>query len=152
MSEISPKRKNLYAVGIGMTVLGVLLFVGGFASFLFFEPSFNHHRPPPGVFMCVGGMVLLILGQGIRAIAARGVAGSGLVLDPKKARKDLEPWAKMGGGIVRDVLDESGLAPKQKSQQLPFDEELRRLKSLRDDGLISDAEFEAGKAKIMSRI
>ena len=152
MSEISPKRKNLYAVGIGMTVLGVLLFVGGFASAALSKPEFNHHGPPLGFLLSFGGIVLTALGQGIRAIAARGVAGSGLVLDPKKARKDLEPWAKMGGGIVRDVLDESGLAPKQKSQQLPFDEELRRLKSLRDDGLISDAEFEAGKAKIMSRI
>jgi hypothetical protein len=59
----------------------------------------------------------------------------------------------MGGGLVRDILDESGIAPKQKtSQQLPFDEELRRLKNLKDDGLISEAEFEEGRKRIMSRL
>ena len=36
--------------------------------------------------------MLLALGVNLRRVAARGIAGSGLVLDPERARKDLEPF------------------------------------------------------------
>ena len=39
----------------------------------------------------------------------RGLAGSGVVLDPEKAREDVEPWSRMAGGVVKDALDESGI-------------------------------------------
>ena len=152
MNEISPTRKTLHAFGIGMTVLGVILIVVGFVGFVLTGSTFNT-RLVVTFFLTFGsGMGVAVLGQVLRGIAARGVAGSGLVLDPKKARQDLAPWARMGGGIVRDALDESGFAPKQNPQQLPFDEELRRLKSLKDDGLISEKEFGEAKAKILSRM
>jgi hypothetical protein len=42
----------------------------------------------------------MVIGGILMNIGARGAAGSGLVLDPEKARQDLEPWSRMGGGIV----------------------------------------------------
>ena len=45
----------------------------------------------------------------MRNLAARGTAGSGLVLDPEKAREDLKPWTGMAGGMVKDVLDEADI-------------------------------------------
>ena len=151
-SDISPKRKKLYAVGIGVTALGVIMIVIGFAGFVIAGSHFNESLVVVFFLTIGGGMGVTVLGSILMGIAARGVAGSGLVLDPKQARQDLEPWARMGGGIVKDALDESGLAPKQQRPQLPFDEELRRLKSLKDDGLISEAEFEAARKKIMERL
>jgi hypothetical protein len=55
-------------------------------------------------------------------IGARGLAGSGVVLDPEKARGDLEPYTRMAGGMLKDALDETGLlspnrsAPKEPQQ------------------------------------
>ncbi|MCL2104346.1 MAG: SHOCT domain-containing protein [Kiritimatiellaeota bacterium] len=157
--NVSEKRKNLYAFGIGLTVLGAVMIVVGFAGFvlsgIFGDGRGRGFRPDIIAFFLTfgGGMGVSVLAHVIREIAARGVAGSGLVLDPEKARKDLEPWSRMGGGMIRDVLDESGIAPKPtNSQQLPLDEKLRRLNSLKDDGLISEAEFEAARKKIMSSL
>ena len=39
-------------------------------------------------------------------------AGSGVVLDPEKARKDVEPWSRMGGGVVQDALSEIEVVKK----------------------------------------
>ena len=43
----------------------------------------------------------------IRHVGARGLAGSGVVLNPGQARKDLEPYSRMAGGMVKDALDEA---------------------------------------------
>jgi len=151
--NVSGKRKNLYALGIGLTVLGVVMIVVGFAGFIIAGSQFNTSLAIVFFLTFGGGMGVSVFAQVIRGIAARGVAGSGLVLDPEKARRDLEPWSRMGGGMIRDVLDESGIAPKlTNSQKFPLDEELRRLNSLKDDGLISEAEFEAARKKIMSSL
>jgi hypothetical protein len=45
-------------------------------------------------------------------VAARGLAGSGVVLDPEQARKDLEPWSRMSGGMVQDALSEVEVVTK----------------------------------------
>jgi hypothetical protein len=55
------------------------------------------------------GFALIAAGGAMRAIAARGTAGSGLVLDPQKAREDLKPWTGMAGGMVKDVLQEADI-------------------------------------------
>jgi hypothetical protein len=55
----------------------------------------------------IGGMGLLVLGGIIRRIGARGLAGSGVVLDPQKAREDVAPYSRMAGGMVKDALDEA---------------------------------------------
>jgi hypothetical protein len=60
----------------------------------------------------VGGMLLMIVGQTLQRMGARGLAGSGVILDPQQARKDVEPWARMAGGVANDALSEVAV-PKQ---------------------------------------
>lgn len=85
------------------------------------------------------------------SIGRMGLAGAGVKLDPEEARRDVEPWARMTGGIVKDALDEAGikLSDKPSDAELPFDERLRRLQKLRDDGLVSEQEYESTKRKIL---
>jgi len=99
----------------------------------------------------VGGMVLIIAGAVIRGIGVRGLAGSGVILDPKKAREDVEPWARMAGGIVKDAVEETGLKINQTSgkEEMPFDEKLRRLNKLYKDGLITKEEYEQERKEVL---
>jgi hypothetical protein len=53
-----------------------------------------------------GGIAVSLVGQVVRQIGLRGLAGSGIVLDPARARNDLKPWAHMAGGLVNDALTE----------------------------------------------
>ena len=52
------------------------------------------------MFRAIGGMVLIVIGQIVRGIGARGLAGSGVVLDPEKAREDLQSVQQDGGRHV----------------------------------------------------
>lgn len=109
-SKISPERKAAYYIGMGVSGLGVLLFLSNFfvvanqASDPFGMMARN---PMPGfVARAIGGMILMVVGQVISRAGARGAAGSGLILDPEQAREDLKPWAQAAGGIVKDALGE----------------------------------------------
>lgn len=115
--EISNERKTLYYIGMGLTVLGAILFISTFFTFFSFISADNMFEDGPNFIVSfmgrpVVGMVLMIVGSVLRTVAARGVAGSGLVLDPKKAREDLSPWTHMAGGMINDVLDETPLNKK----------------------------------------
>jgi hypothetical protein len=66
-------------------------------------------RPPFGVSLFMVSLVVLIVAAVVKATAAAGLAGSGVVLDPKQARKDLEPFSRQAGGMLRDALDEVGV-------------------------------------------
>ncbi len=64
-----------------------------------------------------GGMGLIIVGGIFLGIGSRGLAGSGVLLDTEQAREDLEPYSRMAGGMVKDVLDEAGVelgGPREK--------------------------------------
>lgn len=108
--EISEERKMLYYAGMIVTGIGVVLFMSTF--FTFMNPDrFLTGQMSMGGFMTrpLIGFVMIAVGNGMRTIAARGVAGSGLVLDPKKAREDLSPWTTMAGGMLDDALGETKL-------------------------------------------
>ena len=55
------------------------------------------------------GMALIVVGAIIMNVGARGAAGSGIILDPKQAKEDLEPFSRMAGGMVKDALDEADI-------------------------------------------
>ncbi len=58
----------------------------------------------------------------------------------------------MAGGVLKDAMDEAGIRGGNKpppDETMAFDEGLRRLKQLRDDGLISEQEYESTKRKIL---
>lgn len=116
--QISPERKGMYTAGLVMQIIGGCLFAIPFVAILATMISAAAHNgmepdnigavPIAFVFGFIG-FGLIAGGGAMRNIAARGVAGSGLMLDPEKAREELEPWTRMGGGMVKDVLDEADI-------------------------------------------
>ena len=84
----------------------LVTFVTNFGNFENFESNAKS-----SLVRAFGGMLLIIVGGIIANIGARGVAGSGLKLDPEQAREDLEPFSRMGGGMLKDALDEADIHP-----------------------------------------
>ena len=154
--QVSPERKTAYYIGTGMMVVGLLCFGSVFVTGALHFGDFDNFagRARSGMARAIIGMGLMIAGTIVRNAGRWGLAGSGIKLDPEEARKDVEPWARMGGGVLKDGLDEAGISLGNKmagSEPLPFDERLRRLQKLRQDGLVSEAEFEAAKKKILDQ-
>jgi hypothetical protein len=160
--QLSEERRAAYYIGIAVMVIGILVFGSIFLtaasgmSGQFGMPIDTGSmvvRAMVGMGMMLGGRLLMNMG-------ARGLAGSGVVLDPQKAREDLEPWSRMAGGVVSDALEETGLKPGNGPQTapqtppaqgagLPFDEKLRRLDALRQEGLVTEEEYARKRAEIL---
>ncbi len=117
---ISDERKTAYYLGTAVMVIGGLLFASVFISFALHFGDFSNFESNAKsmMFRAFGGMGLLIVGGIIRGIGARGLAGSGIVLDPDKAREDLEPYSRMAGGMIKDVLDEAQISLGGKSEKV----------------------------------
>jgi hypothetical protein len=109
--------------------------------------------------MVFAGVGLIIAGSFVRRAGSHGLAGSGLVLDPSRARQDVRPWSEMQGGVIRDTLDAAGIqlggavppaaAAGRPTGDLAFDEKLRRLHKLRQEGLISEDEYQRERKEIL---
>jgi hypothetical protein len=110
-SDISDARKTAYYLGMGLTVVGALLFASTFVTFMMRFGDFTNFeaRARSEGMRAFAGMALMIVGGIISSIGAKGLAGSGLVLDPEKARGELEPYSRMTGGMVKDALDEADI-------------------------------------------
>lgn len=109
--EISEGRKTAYYIGMVLAIIGAITFGSVFVSGIMNFGNFDNFEAR-GKSMAArgfGGMALMIAGLIVMSIGARGAAGSGLVLDPKKAREDLEPFTRMAGGMVKDALDEADI-------------------------------------------
>lgn len=134
--------------------IGLLLFLSTFVSFLYHFGDFTdfESRTRWGGIRAFSGLVCIGIGQFIMRLGHSGVAGSGLKLDPQEARRDLEPWSRMSGGMIKDTLDEAGVDLSGQSNEMPFDEQLRRLDALKRDGLISEEDFAVAKAKILQSL
>jgi hypothetical protein len=151
--QIPPERKAIFYIGMAVGVIGFLLFISTFfsaaSSFGDFT-NFEQRGRSMGT-RAVLGMVMMIAGGIMVGIGRMGLAGSGVKLDPEEARRDVEPWARMTGGVIKDALDEADikLGSQPSGDELPFDERLRRLQKLRDDKLISEQEYESTKKKIL---
>jgi hypothetical protein len=109
--EISEGRKTAYYIGMILAVIGAISFGSVFVSGILNFGNFDNFeaRGKSMAARAFGGMALIIAGLIVMNIGARGAAGSGLVLDPKKAREDLEPFTRMAGGMVKDALDEADI-------------------------------------------
>jgi len=154
--QVSPERKKTYYVGMAMMLAGFLCFGSVFVTGALHFGNFDNFNSRGRSEMARGiiGMGLMIVGTIVRNAGRFGLAGSGIKLDPEEARKDVEPWARMGGGVLKDALDEAGISPSGKtagSEPLSFDERLRRLQKLRQDGVVTEEEYEATKKKILEQ-
>ncbi|HED64150.1 MAG TPA: zinc ribbon domain-containing protein [Planctomycetes bacterium] len=109
--EISPNRKGAYYGGTALVIFGVLLFASTFVTFAAGFGDSHHFAPGPSSMMLrpLVGMGFIVVGGILRSIGARGLAGSGVLLDPSQARKDLEPYTRMAGGMLQDALEETDL-------------------------------------------
>jgi hypothetical protein len=152
--NISPKRQGIYYLGMILSGIGLLLFLSTFVTFLMHFGDFTDFegRVRSNGTRAFGGMICILIGQFLMHLGRSGVAGSGLKLDPQEARRDLEPWSRMSGGMLKDTLDEAGFDLSGQSPEMPFDEQLRRLEALKRDGLISEVEYSAAKIKILQSI
>jgi hypothetical protein len=156
--DISSGRKALYYAGLGLVVIGLLLFASVFVSAIveFGRPASFFGAEQQGSSMMArafGGIALVILGSVLMSVGSRGAAGSGLVLDPRRAREDLEPWGRAAGGLLGDALDEAGVNVDRDRQgrELTFDEKLRRLDQLRKENLITEDEYQAKRREILDQ-
>jgi hypothetical protein len=107
--NISEERQMAYYLGGALMVIGGLLFFSVFITGAMNFGNFSNFegRAQSSMFRALGGMALLFIGGIIRGIGAKGLAGSGVVLDPNKAREELEPYSRMAGGMVKDAMDEA---------------------------------------------
>lgn len=109
--NISDSRKSLYMLGNVLIVVGFVSFlsviVTGAMNFGGFR-NFDAQVRSSSV-RAVMGIILLMAGKAVRTVSARGLAGSGAILDPEQARKDLEPFSRQAGGMAKDFLDEADI-------------------------------------------
>lgn len=94
-----------------MIVIGVIVFGSVFFSFASNFGNFSNFESRAQIEFkrAIIGMAIIAVGGVIRGIGAAGVAGSGAILDPEQARRDLEPYSRMTGGMIGDALDEAGI-------------------------------------------
>lgn len=111
--QISGGRKAAYYGGMVIIAIGFVLFLSAIPVMMSGGMNFAQAQSSMGtsIFLSFGGIVVIIIGNLIRGVGARGLAGSGLKLDPEQARKDLEPYSKMAGGMVQDAVSEVKEAP-----------------------------------------
>ncbi|NLV41527.1 MAG: SHOCT domain-containing protein [Candidatus Hydrogenedentes bacterium] len=156
--NISPERKTVYYVGLTLIILGFLSFGSTFVSFITHFGDFTHMQVIAKSIMirAFGGLGMMMVGMVLAGIGSRGLAGSGLVLDPQRAREDVEPWARMAGGVIKDAVEETGIrlgsAPPENADNPDFDEKLRKLHQLYKDGIITEEEYLKGKEEILGAL
>ena len=154
--EIPPERKTAYYAGMALTGLGVLIFLSVFVTAISNFGNFsNFHGQAKSTFgRAIVGMVVIGIGQLMMRVGHSGLAGSGIKLDPREAREDLEPWSRMSGGMVSDALDEAGIdfGGSKDGGELHFDEQLRKLEALKAEGLISVEEYEDARKRVLEGI
>jgi hypothetical protein len=140
---------------MGLTIIGVILFLSVFLSgafAMFSTDPFSYGPNFMGSFALrgFGGFILIVIGSVLRNVGAKGLAGSGVILDPQQARKDVEPWSRMAGGIAKDALDETGLDLASSSKRIDFEEKMRKLESLYKDGLLTEEEYQAKRQEFLA--
>ena len=116
--NITQKQKTGYYLGMILMGIGFIMFSAPFVDVFLNGLEPNERGGFPDSFkVAMVGFVVLGIGGALRMISARGLAGSGLLLAPKRARKDLEPYSRMAGGMIQDALEETGGLGSGKTQE-----------------------------------
>ena len=152
--RISESRKAAYSFGLVMTVAGGLCCFGAIVYAMLSVATGRFPNAVMVFFPFLVGMGLFIGGALLRSIGARGIAGSGLKLDPEEAREDLKPWSRMAGGMLKDAgidLGRENSAPAPTPAPEPdFEEKLRKLHRLHAEGILTDQEYADQKAAVLA--
>jgi hypothetical protein len=105
MSKIPQERKAMYYIGTGLIIVGVILFFSVFVSVgCMMSNPYGMSTGAPSFGNAIFGFILIAIGSVVKNIGARGVAGSGVILDPEQAREDLKPYSEAAGGMLGDVI------------------------------------------------
>lgn len=118
--QITPERKATYYLGMVLIIVGIITIITSMISFMNSfgkQTTFSQGAPAP-MYSFFIGMIIIGVGSIIQSIGKRGMAGSGTVLDPEQARRDLEPFSRMAGGMVRDALEETSILPNKESERV----------------------------------
>lgn len=153
--EVSEGRKAIYVLGQIISALGLLSFGSVFVTAVMNVGNFNDFdgQMHSSALRAFGGIALLMTGGVLMGIGRAGLAGSGMVLDPQRAREDLEPWSRMAGAMVKDTLDEAGISLGGSTRDEPdFADRLRKLHALKEEGILTEEEYQREKAEILERI
>lgn len=138
---------------MGLFVLGVLFFLSVFLSAALHFGDFSNlaERSRSMMFRAILGAGLVTVGGVLRTVGRMGSAVVGSRQDVEEARKDVETRSLERRGMVEDALKEAGIRMdcSPEADDIPFDEKLRRLQKLREDGIISAQKFETAKKKIL---
>src|SRR2546422_7398771 len=110
--QVSAWRKVAFYAGYVSMAAGLLIFTGVMASLFTQGPSFTPSVLGHKFLAAFLGMALLVLGGFLRRIGILGLAGSVVILDPPRARADLEPWSRAAGGLVDSALSEVSAVQK----------------------------------------
>jgi hypothetical protein len=158
--QISTERKALFRAGQIIGVLGLVSFLSvlvsaalNFGDFTDFESQTRWMA-----IRAVGGFIMMFIGGALTTIGMAGAAGSMLNLDPEQAREDLEPWARMHGGLTKASLDEMGVDIPKIASALTggpgnsgetIEQRLRGLHALYKDGILSEEEYLREKQELL---
>lgn len=113
-NKISPERQTTYYFGMGLCIVGGLLFALPFLTMPVMMMGDSAPGPVMGLVMgaAVIGFFLSGLGSFIMILGRSGLAGSGLKLDPEQLREDLKPWNQAAGRMTQDQLAEIPIVAK----------------------------------------
>jgi len=125
--QIPPERKALYYGGMALTGLGFILFLSVFFTGAMNFGNFENFegRVRSEAFRGITGMVMIIAGGFLMNVGARGWSGAGVILDPEKAREEVEPWSRMAGGMAQDALSEVDVVNKLEDRLEPAAPQVR---------------------------
>lgn len=106
--QLPPGRKMTYYVGMALSIIGLLMFLSTFFSFLIHFGDFSDFtgRARSNGFRAFGGILLMMAGGVVMRAGAQGPFGMGMLLDPERAERDLEPWARMSGRLQDAAFSE----------------------------------------------
>ena len=131
--QVSKGRKFAFYCGYLSMAAGLALLIFTVATLDLTAPS----RIRAAGFRVLAGLGLLGAGLLLRRVGIRGLAGSLLILDPPRAKEDLEPWSRAAGGLVDAGLSEVSIA-REAAERLAGKEKIRlrcpRCRALNDDG------------------
>lgn len=157
---ITPRRKALFRFGQIVAGLGLLSFLSVFISAALNFGDFSDMEADMRSMAIrgLGGFVMILIGSGLITYGIAGAAGSMLTLDPEQARQDLEPWARMSGGLKKAELDEMGidvtkiagaLTGRAGAEGESIESRLRGLHALYKDGILSEEEYQREKQELL---
>ena len=99
---------------MAISIIGVILFMSVFFVGFSNDP-FMHDDGMGSMQNGFIGFIMIAVGGFIMNLGARGAAGSGLILDPEKAREDLNPYTSAAGGMLSDALEEVELFKRKET-------------------------------------